>query len=236
MFRLRDTSPYRRDIFYLAGLCPFYLIYALLNNNWVYTYYPLGSIALVLTGFVLWEFLYLRKMAMLHHLPAWKCALGACLCLGVFAFKTYISLSYFRLVFAEQCSHNVMCLHDYPFTEEVKGADGPLSFGALTIDFGRWTRLNYYTGAPWVTRFGQLWMLPQFLISDDAFKQRHPMDTGLCRRCVCRGSRCQKARRHVRRRHGYVLRGGENMSIWWLFSAPIRASGRRGAITASYTM
>ena len=40
LFNWRATSVFRRDIYYLALLCPFFLCYALLNNNQPYTFIP----------------------------------------------------------------------------------------------------------------------------------------------------------------------------------------------------
>jgi hypothetical protein len=173
MFRPRHTSPYRADIYYLCGLCPFFLLYALLNNNWAYTYYPLGSIALLLTGFVLWEFLYLRRAHASQHLPTRILTLGICACLLTFAIKSAISLTYFNNVFHNTCHDDPACKGDDPFIEEVREGGGLRSFGAISIDFARWTRLSHFTGAEWRTRFSQLWMLPKFLVSDDNFLRRH---------------------------------------------------------------
>jgi hypothetical protein len=59
-FRLRHASPYRGDIYYLTGLCFFFLCYALCNNGWGYAYNPLSSYVLITTGWLFWEFTYLK--------------------------------------------------------------------------------------------------------------------------------------------------------------------------------
>jgi hypothetical protein len=60
-FRWRCTSPYRQDIYYLLGLCPFLVAYVIANNGWTTTYCPLMGILLLLTAMVGWEALWLQS-------------------------------------------------------------------------------------------------------------------------------------------------------------------------------
>ena len=169
---VRHNSPYRKDIAYLLFICPFFALYAFANNNWAYTYYPLGSIALIAVGYILWEALYLRRIARSQFRPSWPYMACVLVCMGVFAFKIYLTLGYFSAVAADGCIRNVHCKGDDRLAavlQEPK-AEG---FGAITIDFSRWTRLAYFTGAQWQTRFPQLWMLPRFLASPKEFSTSH---------------------------------------------------------------
>jgi hypothetical protein len=173
MFRFGYTSPYRKDIYYLTALLPFFFLYALVNNNWAYTYYPLSSLALIITGFVWWEFLYLKKEFLVKRLPTWTFTVGAWACFLSFAIRIVISVNYFFMVLNDACYNNVHCGGDDRFVAEVAGVTHPHSFGAISIEFSRWTRLSFYSGAAWETRFPQLWMLPKFLTSDEAFKRQN---------------------------------------------------------------
>ncbi len=174
MFRLRYTSPYRKDIMYFLGLCVAFFAYALANNNWPYTYNPLTSMTLVTTAFILWEFLYLRKQHISRNLPSWNFVLGYSACILTFVIRTLISFQYFLTVFLDTHYLDPRRHSDNLFVAEVQQETGhPLSFGAISIDFTRWTRLVRYTGAAWETRFSHLWMLPEFLLHDASFTRKH---------------------------------------------------------------
>ena len=173
MFRPDYSSPYRRDIYYWLGLCPFFLFYALTNNNWSYTYYPLSSLALIINGFVLWEFLYLRRHSAKSRWVRRAFLIGSFACAFNFGLRIYFTLNTFPFLYNDSCYSHLNCAGDPLFRVEVAGSPLPHSFGAISINFDRWARLSDYTGAPWETRFSQLWMLPKFFISDENFTRSH---------------------------------------------------------------
>jgi len=165
-FRLRYTSPYRKDIFYLVGLCPSLLLYALLNNGWGYSWNPLNSMILFVTGWVLWEFGYLKRKHAAEGLPVRSFRQGEQACWLNFIGNTAVVLLLNVMFLRGGCGDS--CLIDMEL-EHVVRANHVASFGTVSIDFGRWARLTDVSGARWDTRFNHLWMLPKFFISDAAF-------------------------------------------------------------------
>jgi hypothetical protein len=167
--RLKENSPYRRDLWYWAMLCLFLLLYALAGNDWEYTYVPLVSVCLLVVGFSYWEFRFLRGKAAPSSEGARRATLGARLCLMAIAFIAVLYGWYLGSVPFDPCHFNMRCGNDDKTAAEVTTGGKPLSFGTITMDFTRWTRLSYYTKAPWESRFPQLWMLPKFLEADERF-------------------------------------------------------------------
>ena len=115
----------------------------------------------------------LRKEHVVSHLPTVALTLGALACVITFTLRIAISLQYFNLVFSDTCRDNIMCQGDDKLAAKVQHSPHPLSFGSLSIDFTRWTRLSHYSGAAWDTRFSQLWMLPKFFLSDKNFTREN---------------------------------------------------------------
>jgi hypothetical protein len=171
MWRPSDRSPYRKDIYYFTLLLPFYYLYARLNNGWGYAYQPLITGLLLTNGFMLWEFLYVRRML---ATTAWRPALGAALCVLNFAMETALMLDYSYDVLSLPCRGDSACPGYYqPFLNEIKIQPPPHSFGTIGLDFALWTRVAKLSGAQWSTRFPQLWMMPKLYIADDTFYNAH---------------------------------------------------------------
>lgn len=170
-FRWRMTTPVRRDIYYLLGLCAACLLYGLANNGWGYTYSPLIDLALITTGWAWLDYLWLRKDAEAQGLPTQKFIFGLRACsvsliciIGYSAIKgLFITTMY--------CADNLNC-SDWgrQLVVQIKATD---SFGTLSGDFSTWAQLSDTTGAHWDTRFESLWMVPKFLISGEDFRQRN---------------------------------------------------------------
>lgn len=175
-FRPRYSSPYRQDIYYLLALCAAFLLYALVNNGWGYTWNPLLSLVMIVTGFVLWEFLYLTKEHSEQGLPTRQFQFGARACLlNLFASVAVVLLIvYTGLVMS--CGNYMDCPGGRRFMDNITRSNGgkPLqSFGTISINADLWVYLSEKTGAPWVTRFNQVWMLPRFFIASPEFIDRN---------------------------------------------------------------
>ena len=177
-FRLRYNSPYRQDIFYLMVLCPAFLIYVLINNGWGYTWNLLTLMALLLTGFILWEFnwLYENHYAKGELNKQFLFGIRSCW-LNLFANVVIILLFITTLTFIPSCDDYFLdCKEGKEFIQSVTKANDnhPIkSFGVLSPDFVFWQQLNESTGIRWETRFNHLWMLPKFIISDAKFKENN---------------------------------------------------------------
>ncbi len=170
-FRWRAASPYRRDIYYLLALCPAFLLYALTNNGWGYTYNPLISFILILTGWVGLEYIWLKRDAEEKGMSGRPFLLGARACaLSLAAVMGFSSISGFYGV-ATACTEHLKCSR---VGRELIAAVGDApSFGVISGDFDIWARLSDATQAHWDTRFNHLWMMPKFFISGPDFTQRH---------------------------------------------------------------
>ncbi len=176
-FRLRYTSPYRKDIFYLAFVCLSFLGYALLNNGWGYSWNPLASIVFMITGFVLWEAIYLKKHYQAQGLPFQNFVLGARACAINLVVNAIIILGLWAYIIPSSCGHYYLeCDKGKVFLNQITEANGGQkikSFGSISIDFEIWTELVRATGSSWETRFNCLWMLPKFFLSDENFVKKN---------------------------------------------------------------
>ena len=171
-FRLRYNSPYRRDIFYLLSICPAFLLYALVNNGWGYTWNLLTLNIFILTGFVLWEFQYLNKTT-----PKKQFLFGIRTCLFNFSVYTaFMAMFLSTGTFWVSCKYTLQCPEGKEFLQNLTKLNDnkPVkSFGAISTEFVLWEELNQSEGMKWETRFNQLWMIPKFLISDAKFAEQH---------------------------------------------------------------
>lgn len=170
-FRPRYTSPYRRDIYYLLGISGGFLAYALANNGWGYTYNPLACSLLIVTGWVGWEYLYLKREHAAKGLPVKSFVFGARACaINIAANAACVTLGALMTVLLG-CRAHLQC--DQTGREVLESVNHAHSFGSVSLDFGIWAQLVDQTGLHWDTRFSQLWMLPKFYISDATFKEKN---------------------------------------------------------------
>ena len=170
-FRWRATSPYRRDIYYLLALCPAFLLYALTNNGWGYTYSPLINWVLILTMWMWQEYRWLAQDAEKNVVFAKTPRFGARACaLSLAAVIVFSAISGFCAV-TTRCTEGLRCSR--MGNELIAAIDGHRSFGVISGDFDIWARLSDATGASWDTRFNHLWMLPKFFVSREEFTTQH---------------------------------------------------------------
>ncbi len=173
-FRPRHRSPLRKDIYYFLALCISFYLYALANNGWSYSYNVLNTFILFLSGWVLWEFLYLRKRQLSDGVAeqSKEFIFGARACaLNLIANGLVIAL-FWSAVFTTDCADSLVCKTNNKFAEMMQ-QEHFQSFGTISISFSLWTHLVNNYGVRWDTRFEQIWMLPKFFASDDAFAREH---------------------------------------------------------------
>lgn len=170
-FRLRHFSPYRRDILYLLALCLPFSAYALANNGWAYCWNVLFAHILVLNGFVLWEFAWLVWFHQSQGLPFRQFIFGKRACIINLAVNAGFMLTILVPLLFQDHHYFGDEAGKYFLQTIVRNNDSkPLqSFGAISLDFLTWPNLVKETGAKWQTRFIQVWMLPKFFVSDQAF-------------------------------------------------------------------
>jgi len=171
-FRLRYTSPYRKDILYFVAVSVVLLAYALVNHGWGYTYNPLVSVILITTGWVLWEFNYLKKEYKSHGLPFKQFVFGIRACSINFAVNAAIILFVCFQALTVKCEEHRDCLLTDKLLQAVQEQHAH-SFGVLSVEFDRWAILSRQSGIKWETRFPHLWMLPKFIMSDNEFTKQH---------------------------------------------------------------
>jgi hypothetical protein len=172
-FRPRHSSPYRRDVYYFLGVCAAYLAYGLLNNGWAYTYIPLLSIARILAGWVLLEFVWLKQDADARGLLARQFLFGIRSC----SVNLLLNVSFYVICFVAylvptDCQKSISCSGTALFFREAKQHPAH-SFGVMSLEFYKWSELSRETGEHWDTRFNHLWMLPKFLLLGPDFRQKH---------------------------------------------------------------
>ncbi len=171
-FRLRHTSPFRRDIVYVMGLCFCWLCYALLGNGWGYTYNPLISMLQLLCGWVWWEYNYLAKEFATQGLPTRAFTQGTRACLFNFAAAAVAS----TMIFIHSSNWQCDVRHECGDINEIAGimrARHVTGFGSLVMDFHMNARIAEATGAALQTRFHHLWMLPQVIRRGPQFTSTH---------------------------------------------------------------
>ncbi len=177
-FRLRYTTPYRRDIFYFIGLSTAFLIYAFLNNGWEYTYHPLFSLLLFLCVLVYLEYQWLKEDHEARGLPSKPFLFGQRGCVvsvGIQAMYMLLYLSsagmtahYVRL----HCNGYVECRETMPYARYLQDHNIH-SFGTITLDFPKWAMLVRMTDAQWDTRFNHLWMMAGLVKKGEGFIAAH---------------------------------------------------------------
>jgi hypothetical protein len=166
-FRLRVTSPYRRDIYYYIGIATAFLLHAFTSNGWDYTYHPLMYTLTLLAGMVLYEYQWLKEQGASHDLHTQRFLFGIRGCAICLATQgIYMGLLTFAsagaVLIQEKCHRNLKCILQDPYVRYVHDRD-IRSFGTITQDFPKWVQLVQLTGARWETRFNHLWMLPKLL-------------------------------------------------------------------------
>jgi hypothetical protein len=171
--RLRHSTPYRRDGYYFMGVCAVFLLYALTNNGWGYTYNPLFCMLLFMSGWMIWDYGWLRRKAQEQGKNSRAFFSGQCGCVlnlalnilyGVICVETFF--------FPGPCTDSTECMRQ-SFVLEYLKKQRVQSFGTLAMNLKMWTDIARSSGASWNTRFNHLWMLPRLLQGGDAFTRQH---------------------------------------------------------------
>ena len=173
-FRLRYNSVYRKDILYFTSLLPAFLCYALINGPWGYVWNVVNCMIMFIAGLLWLEFRSLKQHAVAGNLPCKPYVFGMRSTGAAIAVYALIYVLYAFLFFTSCNTYE--CTNGKAFLEQVKSANEgklPETFGTLHTSFDIWVDLVRETDAHWVTRFDHLWMLPQFLAADTAFKEKN---------------------------------------------------------------
>jgi len=166
-FRFRFTSPYRSDIYYFMAISGAFLLHTVVSNGWDYTYYPLMSMLLFLSGLVFLEYQWLARTNEAQGLSYRQFVFGQRGCIlslatqGVYmAIVTFLAMEVIAIQI--RCGHTPECSIQNPYVRYVRDHHVH-SFGTITLDYPKWVTLVHYSGARWETRFNHLWMLPKLL-------------------------------------------------------------------------
>ncbi len=170
-FRPRHTTPYRRDVYYFIVVCLAFLAYALVGNGWGYTYNPLLCTLLFVSGWVLWEYCWLKRDAQAQGLSARPFVFGVRATAANILLNTiYIILCIGMFFLGNPCGDKE-CKPD-PYLQYMK-EHHDRSFGTMALNLRRFTSLARQVPAQWNTRFNHLWMLPQLMLDDPESARKH---------------------------------------------------------------
>jgi len=175
-FRAQAT-PYRKDVYYLVGVSVAFLVYALANNGWDYTYNPLYCLLMFISAWLLWEYDWLRGEYETRGMPTQNILFGLRGCVIVLTVNAAYIVIYLLAMASNMknirtpCDENPQC----PYTPQAKYMVEHQyhSFGTMTLDFSNWITLMRLTGAHWETRFNHLWMMSKLMQSGAGFRADH---------------------------------------------------------------
>lgn len=151
------STPLRKDLHYLMWLCAAAMLYALINNGWHYTFYPLNACALLVIGWLLIDYSWIasnsedEKMQM-HAGTGITCS-------KVFV-SLYVTAKLLPLLFFNIAPPPVTTFDRLLGSfEEVIREERAASFSAIAIHFGYWPKLAHTTGSTFASRYHMLWPL-----------------------------------------------------------------------------
>jgi len=172
-FRPRYVTPYRKDVYYFSGICLAFFAYALLNSGWRYTYMPLLCMLLFLSCWVFWEYGWLRREHESQGLSTRQFIFGQRSCaLNIVFAIAYIIYSVLLVPRNPECPEAAACQVDTRLARFL--SDNHIhSFGAVSMDFNRWTVVARMSEAQWDTRFNELWMLPKLIKEGPVYTATH---------------------------------------------------------------
>lgn len=159
-FRWTRKSPFRADIYYFFSLCGVWLLYAIINNGWYYTWAPLGALILFITGWMVWENNYFRQTVGDDRKARRDIFWGQFACWLNMVGNTLIVIAYNVSLYSMGC-HEI-CRKVNVLSHGVQQMQAK-SFGVISIEFAIWADVARKTGATWNTRINHLWMLPAIL-------------------------------------------------------------------------
>lgn len=176
-FRLRYQTPYRRDILYLLGLCGGATAYAMSNNGWGYTFYPLQSSILLLTGWVYQEFEWLKITPVAGGGSARSLVFGSRACAANLMGNTLIVVVVCLLSYTSGLGKLVDNTGQQTTLLQKMEAEvrehKAKSFGFISPNLSGWYQITHETGARLETRFNSLWMLVKMVLADEDFRRSH---------------------------------------------------------------
>jgi hypothetical protein len=177
-FRPWHRTPYRRDVYYLAGICLAFLAYAKINNGWGYTYNPLYCVLTLTAAWMLWEYDWLRREYEERELSSNHIFFGIRGCFIVLMAHAAYMMLYLAIMshnaekIISPCDGNPDCWRNSPY-EQYFQDHHVQSFGTLSFDFSNWVTLMRLSHTDWNTRFNHLWMLPKLLLEGEAYTKQH---------------------------------------------------------------
>jgi hypothetical protein len=177
-FRPWHVTPYRRDVYYLAWICAAFLVYALINNGWGYTYNPLYCVLMLMSAWLIWEYDWLRHEYEARDLSTRQLLFGICGGALVLLVHAGYMLIYLLMMAANvdhirsPCENNPDCWKQNTNVQYIK-SHNVHTFGTISFDFSNWIILMRLSGTQWVTRFNHLWMVPMMMQSGEAFTASH---------------------------------------------------------------
>lgn len=174
-FRLRHQSPLRGDILYLLLLLPFFLGYILINNGWLYTFYPLNALLMLLTFWVWREFAWLQGHAIKQGESPRPFYFGKMACTINLVVNSLTSALLCAGFIYMQLAGGEPTPRDRMYNEMAQLIkDNPRhSFGTLSGTAVFWPRVVRTQHVPMDTRFNLLVMFKAFLLSDASFIQKN---------------------------------------------------------------
>lgn len=172
--RPRAKSPYRSDLCYWLWLCAGSVLYAWLNNGWGYTFIPLQTFCVLAAGWLWWEYLWLKRDAVVANIPSRRFSQGATACAIVFTVNMLVVMLYWVALSipqntevtlkAEKC----MELFDRAIRESPEH-----SFGGASMSFYLWPELATRNNGNFSTRYNHFWMLPKFQKETQRFRKEN---------------------------------------------------------------
>ncbi len=158
------STPLRSDLHYLLWLCATATLYALINNGWHYTFYPLNAFMLLVIGWLLAEYGWIRAN---HDDEKMRIYAGTGITCSKLFVSFYVTAKLLPLLFSgilpPPLTTFEKLLAGFENTIREEKAD---SFSALSIHFGYWPRLAHTTGSTFASRYHMLWPLYKYIKDD----------------------------------------------------------------------
>lgn len=171
-FRFRHKTPCHTDVIYMLWLCAAGLCYALANNGWLYSFYPLNSFVLLAIGWLWMEYRAREAEERQKDRPFWRFRGAGYICALLYGFNTAFVVVPFMTA---QLATPLATTYDKVLAEfqRIMRDNRFSSFGALPAFSPPWPMLARSTGARFETRFHVLWMLPRFVKANQEFRDRN---------------------------------------------------------------
>ncbi len=172
-FRPRYKTPYRTDIIYILGLCLAGYFYAQISNGWLYSLYLMNSVILLAIGWVWFEYAWLRKTAEEQGQDSRNFRNGIYACWVVLVFNIAGTLIPYTVMLSQEKEPITKDMRVMEALQGVIREHHITSFGSMASSAGPWPLLARDLPVKFVTRFNMLWMMPAFITSDDAYRQKN---------------------------------------------------------------